>query len=170
MKNIADEVKAVKAGKTYFLNSVHLEHTNRATMCTLILDSIKLLGDSFDTKTYNLFIVTDGVAYMFLFGKTIIRPYFRGVGGANFQAYVDSLDSASRGNFTVHNARTKVEHALGVENFLKSETGGPGRYTCYLQYVRKARTIVSAEQISSCKQEALNLAFLDFPNSYSQLE
>ena len=79
MKNIADEVKGKKiwvsvdettdvmgrmignvvigilsaeeAGKTYLLNSVHLEHTNHATMCTLFLDYIKLLGDSFDAKT-----------------------------------------------------------------------------------------------------------------------
>lgn len=65
--------------------------------------------------------------------------------GPNFQDYVDSLDAASRGNFTVHNARTKVEHALGVRNFLKTETGGPGRYTCYLWYVSNDRSKIILE-------------------------
>ena len=68
-------LSAEGAGKTYLLNSVHLEHTNHATMCTLFLDSIKLLGDSFDAKTQILLLVTDGVAYMLLFGKTIKDIY-----------------------------------------------------------------------------------------------
>jgi hypothetical protein len=60
--------------------------------------------------------------------------------GDNFQAYIDSLDAASWGNFTVHNARTKVEHALGVGIFLKTATGAPGRYICYLRYVRNGKS------------------------------
>lgn len=103
MKNIADKVKGKKiwvsvdettnvmgrmignvvigilsakeAGKTYLLNSVHLEHTNHATMCSIFFDSIKLLGDSFDAKTQILLLVTDGVADMLLFGKTIKDIY-----------------------------------------------------------------------------------------------
>ena len=44
-------LSAEEAGKTYLLNSVHLEHTHHAIMCTLFLEYIKLLGDSFDAKT-----------------------------------------------------------------------------------------------------------------------
>ncbi len=40
---------------------------------------------------------------------------------------------------------TKVEHALGVRNFLKTETGGPGRYTCYLWYVSNDRSKIILE-------------------------
>ncbi|EFX83883.1 hypothetical protein DAPPUDRAFT_239471 [Daphnia pulex] len=34
--------------------------------------------------------------------------------GENFNAYVVSLNAKSWENFIVHNARTKVEHALGI--------------------------------------------------------
>lgn len=68
-------LSAEEAGKTYLLNSVHLEHTNHATMCTLFLDSIKLLEDSFEAETQILLLGTDGVTYMLLFGKTIKDIY-----------------------------------------------------------------------------------------------
>lgn len=56
--------------------------------------------------------------------------------GENFQAYVESLNTGSWGHYTVHNARCIVERALGLGNFLHSETGEPDRYNCYLRYLR----------------------------------
>jgi hypothetical protein len=53
---------------------------------------------------------------------------------------VNSLKAvnASRGNFTVHNARTKVDNFLG-RNVMKSETGDPGHIaaTCGTSTITK---------------------------------
>jgi hypothetical protein len=56
--------------------------------------------------------------------------------GEKFKDYVDSLEAvnASRGYFTVHNARTKVDNFLD-RKVMKSETGEPGAYCCYLRYL-----------------------------------
>jgi hypothetical protein len=54
--------------------------------------------------------------------------------GENFNAYVVSLNVESWGSFTAHNARTKVEHALGMRIFFKRDTGEPGCYKYYLRY------------------------------------
>ncbi len=54
--------------------------------------------------------------------------------GPNFQEYVRSLDMGSRGYYNVHNTRCVVEGKLGRRNFYCSETGGPGRYRCSLQF------------------------------------
>ncbi|EFX65192.1 hypothetical protein DAPPUDRAFT_333439 [Daphnia pulex] len=60
MKNIADEVKAVEAGKTYLLNSVHLEYTNHATMCKFNFGLHQAFGRFFRHKnTYFAHSVSD---------------------------------------------------------------------------------------------------------------
>ncbi|EFX76214.1 hypothetical protein DAPPUDRAFT_107214 [Daphnia pulex] len=83
--------------------------------------------------------------------------------GEKFEDYVDSLEAvnASRGYFTVHNARTKVDNFLD-RKVMKSETGEPGAYCCYLRYLHNNQIAVYAEKIASRKQEALNLCYLEF--------
>jgi hypothetical protein len=82
--------------------------------------------------------------------------------GENFNTYVVSLNAESWGNFTVHNARTKVEHALGVGNFFKSDTGEPGCYKYYLRYAPHGQTIAFGFHMATTKREARNIAYFEF--------
>jgi hypothetical protein len=62
--------------------------------------------------------------------------------GNKFEEYVNSLNAANapRGNFTVHNARTKVENCFLGRNIMESQTGEPGAYRCYLRYLHNNRS------------------------------
>ncbi|EFX76196.1 hypothetical protein DAPPUDRAFT_322573 [Daphnia pulex] len=84
--------------------------------------------------------------------------------GEKFEDYVDSLEdvNASRGYFTVHNARTKMDNFLG-RKVMKSKLENRRHISatcgsCGTSTITKSQFT----QIASRKQEALNLAYLEF--------
>jgi hypothetical protein len=54
--------------------------------------------------------------------------------GPNLKQYASSLEMWNKGYYNVHNARCAVEKYFGRRNFYFSETGGPGRHRCSLQF------------------------------------